>query len=196
MPSPSPSSHGHGNRLQKAVFLDRDGVINHDSPAYIKSVAEFDFIPGSRQAIAALTQAGFVCVVITNQSAIGRGMITPAILTAIHAYMSEQVAARGGQITDILFCPHRPDEDCVCRKPRPDMIRRAAQIHGIDLARAYMVGDSAKDIACARRAGCRAILVKTGDFKAAKAQLTRQDIEADFEAADLLTASRWILAHS
>jgi histidinol-phosphate phosphatase family protein len=194
MPSPSPSSHGRYNQFERFVFLDRDGVINHDSPAYIKSVAEFDFISGSLDAIAALTKAGFACIVITNQSAIGRGIISPATLDAIHQHMATKVAARGGLIADIFFCPHRPDAGCTCRKPRSGMLRSAARKYGIELAQTWMVGDSAKDIECARQAGCQAILVQTGDYQKAKRQLARRSVAPDYETANLQAASRWILA--
>lgn len=178
------------------VFLDRDGVINRDSPAYIKSLAEFDFLPRSLSAIQKLTQNHVKTIVITNQSAINRGMISPETLDAIHAAMTTAVKAQGGSIDDIFFCPHTPQEGCGCRKPAPGMIHKARQKHGIDLFSAVMVGDSAKDIACARRAGVRsAVLVETGNFDKAQQELQDLNLKPDWVARDLFAAVEWILEH-
>jgi len=180
--------------LEKVVFLDRDGVINRDSPAYIKSWDEFEFLPGSLEAIKLLTQAGFTVIVITNQSIIGRGMVPPEILSHTHRRMSEAVAAHGGSLHDIFFCPHRPDEGCGCRKPAPGLILQARDAYDIDLSGAVMVGDSAKDIECARNAGCGVgVLVRTGKGPAAISALEEKGILPDHQAADLLDAARWIL---
>jgi D-glycero-D-manno-heptose 1,7-bisphosphate phosphatase len=178
------------------VFLDRDGVINRDSTAYIKSPDEFEFLPRSLSAIQKLTQNHIKTIVITNQSAINRGMISPETLDAIHAAMTTAVEAQGGAIDDIFFCPHTPQEECSCRKPAPGMIHKARKAHGIDLAFAAMVGDSAKDIACARRAGVRyAVLVETGNFNQAQHELQDLNLEPDWVARDLFAAVEWILEH-
>lgn len=180
----------------RVVFLDRDGVINRDSPAYIKSPAEFEFLPRSLEALCALTANHFKTIVITNQSAVNRGMITTETLEQMHAAMTAEVRAIGGDILDIFFCPHTPEEDCACRKPKPGMILRARDKHQVDLSRALMVGDSAKDIACARRAGvAAAILVKSGDFDKAKMDLCKAMIEPDRIALDLCEAVDWIIEH-
>jgi D-glycero-D-manno-heptose 1,7-bisphosphate phosphatase len=181
--------------LDKVVFLDRDGVINRDSDAYVKRLAEFEFLPGSLEAVRRLTEAGREIIVITNQSVIGRRMASLAELAEIHRYMLESVADGGGRIRDIFFCPHLPDEGCDCRKPAPGLIRRAAAAHDIDLATAVMVGDSAKDILCGRSAGCGAtVLVRTGNGAAALQELTAQGVSPDYLAADLLDAASWILS--
>lgn len=180
--------------LDKVVFLDRDGVINRDSSAYIKCWAEFEFLPGSLEAVALLTRNGFSIIVITNQSIIGRGMVDLKTLSHMHRQMSEAVAARNGRIHDIFVCPHHPEDGCDCRKPAPGLIFRARDTYDIDLADAVMVGDNAKDIECARNAGCGAsILVKTGNGLSAMDALARKGIRPDCQAADLLDAARWIL---
>jgi D-glycero-D-manno-heptose 1,7-bisphosphate phosphatase len=180
--------------LKKVVFLDRDGVINRDSPEYIKSWDEFEFLPGSLEAMALLTRSGFTIIVITNQSAIGRGMVAPETLSHTHSRMSEAVSAHGGRIRDIFFCPHHPDDGCDCRKPMPGLILKARDTHDIDLSDAVMVGDSAKDIDCARNAGCGAsILVQTGNGLSAAATLAETGIRPDCQATDLLDAAHWIL---
>ena len=176
------------------VFLDRDGVINVDSPDYIKSWTEFDFIPGSRRAIARLTRAGIRVIVITNQSAINRGMVPLNELETMHRRMQQAVADRGGRITDIFFCPHQPDEGCSCRKPQPGMILAAGRRYHIELSAAVMVGDSAKDIQAGRAAGCGCnMLVQTGNGKAALQTLEASGQAPDHVAADLDRAVAWIL---
>lgn len=176
------------------VFLDRDGVINRDSPEYIKSLAEFEFLPRSLSAIHSLTINRIKVIVITNQSALHRGLITQKTLDTMHAAMITDVRAQGGRIDDIFYCPHTPDEGCSCRKPAPGMIHNARKKHGIDLSLAGMVGDSAKDIACARRAGVGfAVLVKTGNFAKAQTDLEDLGIKPDRVAQDLYQAVEWLI---
>jgi len=173
--------------LQKVVFLDRDGVINRDSPDYIKSWSEFEFLPGSISAIKHLTNNGFSPLIITNQSAVGRNMISIQDLEQIHAMMKSAVSSGGGEVKDIFFCPHTPDDGCDCRKPKPGMI----------ISTAVMVGDSAKDIECARNAGCgHAVLVRTGNGILAEKVLAEKKIFPDRIARDLYDAVRWIIDQS
>ncbi len=182
--------------LNKVVFLDRDGTINYDSPDYIKSRSEFEFIPGSIEAIRLLVVNGFTCVVVTNQAALARKLISRDELEHIHAMMETAIISGGGKITDIFFCPHLPDDGCECRKPAPGMLLQAQRKYSIDLTRAIMVGDSAKDIECARNAGCgQAVLVKTGYSDDAEDLLKAKQIEADYTAKDLHDAAQWILAN-
>ena len=177
------------------VFLDRDGVINADSPNYITRWAEFDFIPGSLDAIARLTKAGLNVVIITNQSAVHRGLLALAVLESIHRRLKQAVRDGGGRIADIFFCPHRPEEGCTCRKPKPGMILAAQQRHGIALAGSVMVGDSATDILAGKAAGCgRTILVETGNGRTAARSLAAAEVCPDHIAVDLDHAVSWILA--
>ena len=149
--------------LTPTVFLDRDGVINRDSPDYITSWAQFEFLPGSLEAIGRLSRAGFAVMVITNQSAVGRGMMDRATLAEIHHNLRKAVDAHGGRIAAIFTCPHHPDEGCDCRKPKPGLILQAQRQFQLDLRAATMIGDSARDIQCALRAGCgRTVLVRSG----------------------------------
>ncbi len=180
----------------QTVFLDRDGVINRDSADYVKSWGEFEFLPGSLEALARLAKAGLRVIVITNQSAVNRGMVTLKGLEDIHRRMRRAVAAAGGRLDDIFFCPHRPDENCACRKPAPGMIRAAARKYGLDLSRSAMVGDSARDVACGVNAGCgRTVLVTSGlDPGAERGRLDEQGLSADHVASDLAAAVDWLLA--
>ena len=181
--------------LSRIVFLDRDGVINADSPDYIKSWAEFNFLPRSLDALARLYKAGYRAIIITNQSGIHRGYFTPHTLAHMHARMMKQIESHGGCITDIFFCPHTPKEQCDCRKPRIGLIRRAVEKYGLEVDQSVMVGDSVKDIECARNAGCgRRILVKTGNGLSALKQLQDRRIHIDFVAQDLYDAVQWIIA--
>jgi D-glycero-D-manno-heptose 1,7-bisphosphate phosphatase len=185
---------GH-KKKQKAVFLDRDGVINRDSPNYIKSWSEFEFLPGSLEALKKLTVNGFAVIVITNQSVIQRKMVSLKALEHIHDMMKKTVLSSGGEIKDIFFCPHIPEDECGCRKPNPGLIFKAGKKHRIDLNASIMVGDSAKDIECARTAGCgTVILVKTGNGVRAEKQLKEQMIRPDVIVRDLLEAAQWIIS--
>ena len=160
---------------EKYIFLDRDGVINRDSDAYVKSWAEFEFLPGSLAALKKLTLAGYRIIVITNQSIIGRKWVSPETLEDIFTRMRAEVEKGGGRIHDIFFCPHKPDDGCDCRKPEIGLIEKAARAYGIDISATPMVGDSAKDVLCARKAGCKqAILVKTGNYPAARESLHKE----------------------
>ncbi len=180
----------------KTVFLDRDGVINRDSPDYIKSWEEFNFLPGSLDALKEFHENGYRVVLITNQSAVGRGMITPGGLNHIHQMMKDEIASHGGLVSDIFFCPHVPAEGCACRKPEPGMILQARKKYHIDLLQAVMVGDSAKDIECAKNAGCgRTVLVRTGNGKQAEKQLSDRGVNPDHVAEDLLDAAQWIMGN-
>jgi len=180
---------------QKVIFLDRDGVINRDSPDYIKGWPEFHFLPGSLEALQRLTQQGFQLFIITNQSMINRQMVPVETLQDIHFRMQAEIQRHGGKIIDIFYCPHTPDEQCDCRKPAPGLIHRAIRTHQIDIQSAGMIGDSAKDIECARNAGCGySILVQTGNGLAASKELLHKGIHPDHEASTLYAAAEWVLA--
>jgi D-glycero-D-manno-heptose 1,7-bisphosphate phosphatase len=147
----------------KLVVLDRDGVINHDSSAYIKSPAEWRALPGSLEAIARLRKGGWRVAVATNQAGVGRGLFDMATLGAIHSRMTAAVAAAGGHLDAIFFCPHAPEAQCGCRKPRPGMLQEIGRRFSVDPAAMVMVGDSLRDLQAAQAVGARAMLVLTGN---------------------------------
>ena len=151
--------------MKEALFLDRDGVINEDREDYVKSWPEFRFIPGVRSALKRLRKAGIPVVVITNQSVIGRGMITEKELSVIHERMGNAVQKTGGLLQKIYYCPHHPGDRCRCRKPRIGLLKRAAKEMDLDLKKSIFVGDTLKDIQAGNRAGCRTLLVQTGQGK-------------------------------
>jgi D-glycero-D-manno-heptose 1,7-bisphosphate phosphatase len=183
--------------LQKVVFLDRDGVINRDSPDYIKHPEEFEFLPGSLEALRRLAERGFTCIVITNQSAPARGLMTPEALAAIHRRLSASVAAAGGRILDVFICPHLPSADCSCRKPKPGLLYAARQKYRIDFSSAVMIGDSTRDIECGLDAGVRTtVLVQTGNGERAARELSARGLCPNFIAEDLSRAADWIIKHA
>jgi D-glycero-D-manno-heptose 1,7-bisphosphate phosphatase len=144
------------------VILDRDGVINIDSDAYIKSPEEWQPIAGSLEAIARLHQQGFRVVVVTNQSGVARGLFSEATLAAIHDKMQHVVRASGGEIAAIYACIHGPDSDCLCRKPKPGLFHAVGRDFGIDLSQVFAVGDSYRDIQASEAVNAKPLLVKTG----------------------------------
>jgi D-glycero-D-manno-heptose 1,7-bisphosphate phosphatase len=144
------------------VILDRDGVINHDSAAFIKNEAEWWPIPGSVEAIAALTKAGFTLAVASNQSGIARGLFDQAALDRMHAKMLGLISKAGGHISRIVVCPHGPDDACDCRKPRPGMLVQLARHFDTSLEGVAVIGDALRDLEAAAAVGARPILVRTG----------------------------------
>lgn len=149
----------------KLIILDRDGVINFESHAYIKSPAEWQPIPGSLSAIAKLTKAGYVTVVATNQSGIARGLFDEAMLTAIHNKMLHCVEEQGGHINKIFYCPHDDLANCDCRKPRTGLFEQIVEHYHCSLDGVPSIGDSYRDIQAAETAGCLPVLVQTGNGK-------------------------------
>jgi histidinol-phosphate phosphatase family protein len=145
-----------------AVFLDRDGVLNEDRADYVKNWGEFRFLKGVRRALGRLEEAGLPVLIITNQSAVGRGLLSSAGLENIHRKMVRAVERGGGKIQGIYYCPHHPEEQCACRKPRAGLLRQAAAEWPIDLKKSILIGDTGKDLEAGRKAGCRTVLVLTG----------------------------------
>lgn len=148
--------------MKKWVLLDRDGVINHDSDAYIKSAAEWEPLPGSLEAIAMLCDAGFSIGVATNQSGIARGLYSLETLEEIHQKMREMVFKAGGQIDAIAFCPHGPEDNCDCRKPKPGLLYSLAKKHDFSLKDVPYVGDTWRDAEAAKISGATPFFVLTG----------------------------------
>ncbi|CRM78432.1 D,D-heptose 1,7-bisphosphate phosphatase [Pseudomonas sp. 37 R 15] len=148
--------------MLKLLILDRDGVINYDSDAYIKSVAEWIPLPGSIEAIAQLSKAGWTVAIATNQSGIARGYYDIATLDAMHARLRRLVAEQGGEVGLVVYCPHGPDEGCACRKPKPGMLKTIAKHYKVPLAGIWFVGDSLGDLEAAKAVDSQPVLVKTG----------------------------------
>lgn len=153
--------------MKRAVFLDRDGTINVEKE-YLFQPAEFEFIPGSDEAIALLNQAGFVVVVVSNQAGVARGYYTEEDVYHLHNHVDQLLTVIGAKIDAWIYCPHHPDGrgsyalPCKCRKPQPGMLLNASEKYDIDLESSIMIGDKLIDVQAGRVAGCRSILVRTG----------------------------------
>lgn len=183
----------NGTMAPDLIVLDRDGVINHDSDAFIKSPAEWRPIDGSLDAIALLNRHGFTVAVASNQSGLGRGLFDRKALDAIHRKMRRAAQRAGGRIDRIVCCPHHPDDRCDCRKPAPGLLHRLAEHYGIGLDGVPVVGDAERDLAAAVAAGARPILVLTGKGRATRDAMARrgEPVEA---YADLCAAARALVA--
>lgn len=171
----------------RLVILDRDGVINRDSPEFVKTADEWLPLPGSIEAIAALSKAGFSVAVASNQSGLARGLVSADALREIHCKLLELVAAEGGQVDLIVICPHWPDTGCDCRKPKPGLMHQIGAHFDIDVTGAPMIGDSLRDLQAGAAAGCRPVLVRTGNGARTEAALPAE--LADVEVYDDLAAA-------
>ncbi len=176
----------------KLVILDRDGVINFDSDAFIKSPDEWKPIPGSLEAIARLNHAGYRVVVCSNQSGVGRGLLDMAALNAINDKMYKALAQLGGRIDALFYCPHPAEANCACRKPKPGMFEDIAQRFNTDLAGVPSVGDSLRDLQASAAVGCQPILVLTGKGRKTQAAGALPENTRVYE--DLAAAVRAIIA--
>ena len=146
----------------KVIVIDRDGVINHDSDAYIKNADEWLPIEASLEAIARLNHGGYTVVVASNQSGLARGYFDIEALSAMHRKMDELLTKVGGQIDAVFYCPHGPDDACDCRKPKPGMLLEIGQRYNVPLKDVIFIGDSISDIKAASNANSKAMLVRTG----------------------------------
>ena len=158
----------------KLVILDRDGVINRDSDTFVKSAEEWQPLPGSIDAIARLTRAGFTVAVASNQSGLARGLFDRAALEAMHDKLRTFVADAGGRVDHIVVCPHGPDDTCDCRKPKPGMLEQLARHFDTSLDDVPVIGDALRDLEAAAAVGARPILVRTGKGRDAEASLPAQ----------------------
>jgi len=176
------------------VFLDRDGTLNYD-PGYLKIAADLKLLPGVGPALARLKRAGARLVVVTNQSGVGRGMITLKDLEAIHARLQGLLEQEQAALDAIYFCPHHPNDGCHCRKPNAGMVERAVSELQLDLRRSYMIGDHARDIQLAQRVGAKAILITSGSVdQQALDRLQAEQVMPDTVAKSMAEAVDWILA--
>jgi D-glycero-D-manno-heptose 1,7-bisphosphate phosphatase len=173
--------------MKRAVFLDRDGVINRKASEdeYITRWEDFHFLPEVADGIALLNRAGWSVIVISNQRCVAKGLLSIETLEAMHRRMSEELGAAGAKVDGIYFCPHEKDAACNCRKPAPGMLLAAARVHQIDLRASWMIGDSESDVEAGRRAGCRTAQLVTNPESASG--------DADLYARCLVEASRKIV---
>ena len=181
--------------LRPAVFLDRDGVVIQDGH-YLGDASRIRLVPGSAEAIAALNRAGWLVVIVTNQSGVARGMFTIDSVHEVHKGLSELLGTFGATIDAYRFCPHHPEAelaefrmDCECRKPKAGMLLSAARELGVDPARSWMIGDRVTDLEAGAMAGCQTVLVRTGyGAQVNAAELDRETLRLELIAADLSDA--------
>ncbi len=178
------------SRLRPALFLDRDGVINED-PGWISSPAALEIYPFAAEAISLANRAGFLVIVISNQSVIARGLATVETVDAVNTEMQTQLGQNGARIDAVYYCPHHPDfsGSCHCRKPHTGLLDRAVAEHGVDLDVSFFVGDTTGDLLTGKNAGLRTILVRTGKAGSDGLYEARPDATCD----DLLEAVRWVI---
>lgn len=178
-----------GQVRHKAVFLDRDGVIIRKAPEnqYITGWEQVEFLPGVVEGLRKLQQSGFLLIVVTNQSAVSRNELAVDVLELIHKKMVHHLAQENVNIDAIYYCPHSRNGVCECRKPRPGMLTRAAEEHGIALQKSWMVGDATSDIEAGHAAGCRAIWLRPPNFNG------QTPPPAEFSTTSLQEAAGWIL---
>jgi D-glycero-D-manno-heptose 1,7-bisphosphate phosphatase len=173
----------------RAVFLDRDGTIMEDSN-YVGDVERVVLIPSAAAGLKRLQDAGHKLFIVTNQSGVGRGYFTREAVESIHAHLDEYFGKAGVRFDGYFVCPHHPEDNCDCRKPKPKFLLEAARAHRLDLSRCYMIGDRPSDIQAGVNAGTKTILVLTG---AGRETLARQEVKPDFVAEDIGEAANWIL---
>ncbi|MDX1405393.1 MAG: D-glycero-beta-D-manno-heptose 1,7-bisphosphate 7-phosphatase [Woeseiaceae bacterium] len=181
--------------MQRLVILDRDGVINHDSPEFVKTADEWRPIEGSIAAIARLSKAGFTVAVASNQSGIGRELLDEADLESMHDKLRSLVRDSGGELGHIVYCPHLPDAGCLCRKPLPGLYQQLGELYEVSLDGVPVVGDKARDLDAARAVNARPILVLTGGGVATAAEIDRRG-ETVETFADLAAVAAQLLAES
>jgi len=174
-----------------AVFLDRDGVLNEDL-GYVHRPADLRWIDGARDAVARINRAGLLAIVVTNQSGVGRGYFTHEAVEQIHAHLDEYFGKSGVRFDRYYVCPHHPEDNCDCRKPKPKFLHDAAREYGLDLPRCFMIGDRTSDIQAGVNAGVPTILVLTG---VGRETLAKQEVNPDHVAEDIGAAAAWILEH-
>ncbi len=188
----APSTNGSAQR-RRAIFLDRDGVINALLPGYVTGWKAFQFLPGALAAIRQLSLLDWPIVVATNQSAVGRGLLSADGLAEIHRRMVAGVEHAGGRIDLIVHCPHMPEDDCTCRKPEPGLFHDAAERLNVALTESYFVGDAPGDLGAAQQLGMTFVLVRTGLGEMSLAQQPILAKQADWLADTIVDASQWIL---
>ncbi len=191
--------------MRRAIFLDRDGTLNEEV-GYLRTLADLHFCAGAVEAVRRINEAGWLALVLTNQSGVARGLFTEAVVGEVHAEMQRQLQCAGARLDAFYVCPHLLLEhaegsealrhyriECDCRKPKPGLIVQAANDFNIDIARSFVIGDRYRDVEMGHNAGAQSVLVLTGYGRAEYAQRTRWPRQPEFVAADLLHAVKWIL---
>ena len=175
--------------MKRAVFLDRDGVINRKAPEgeYVTRWENFEFLPGVAEAIASVNRAGWRVIVVTNQRCIAKGLATAGEVEAIHRRMREELAKMGARVDGVYYCPHDREPACSCRKPEPGLLLAAAREFEVDLSASWVVGDSETDVEAGRRVGCRTVRIVADTARANSGDIVARSL---FEACQGLLGPR------
>jgi D-glycero-D-manno-heptose 1,7-bisphosphate phosphatase len=182
--------------MQKAIFIDRDGVINKDPGGwtrynYVTKWDEFFFIEGSIEALKKLAESDYKVFVVSNQGGISKGYFSQKDLDALNKKILEEIEKGGGKIDGLFYCPHHDKDNCECRKPKTGLIEQAARTMHIDFKNTYLIGDSIGDVEAGKRMGMKTILVLSG--KTSMPELTGWDMQPDYIKGNLLEAVEWVI---
>ncbi len=180
----------------KAIFLDRDGVINKDPGGwtkynYVTNTEELIILPGVFEALSLLKRKGMKAIIISNQAGVSKGYFTEDDLSALDRKISKMIKDKGGRIEESYYCIHRDEDNCDCRKPKSGLLEKAAKKHGIDLKTTYFIGDTRADVSAGKKAGCKTVVVLSG--KTSLGDIDKWDEKPDYVFKDLLEAVRWII---
>ena len=179
-------------KKNRGIFLDRDGVVNASpGQGFVTNWRDLSFLPGTLQALKRLRRSGFKVIVISNQSAVGRGLMGLRTLRQITNEMLTAIQKAGGGLDAVYYCPHHPEAGCSCRKPKVGLLKKAARKYSIDLTKSFVIGDSRTDIQMGKKAGCTALLVLSGKIN--RRSLPALGLPRDRVFGNLLQATRWIL---
>jgi D-glycero-D-manno-heptose 1,7-bisphosphate phosphatase len=176
---------------QRTVFLDRDGTIIEEKD-FIKDPQEIEFISGSIQAIKILRNLGYKIIVVSNQSGVGRGILTEGMVKKVNRFFMGKLVEKNAPVDAIYYCPHHPDQNCDCRKPQTGMLKKAAQDHKLNLENAVVIGDKLTDVKLGKNIGAKTILVLTGYGKSEVSKMKEEKDKPDFVAKNLLSAVSWV----
>ena len=196
------SSEAAFPKRRRAVFFDRDGTLNEEI-GHVSNPRDFRVYPFAAEAVRLVNEAGLLAIVVTNQSGVGRGLIAESLVHRVHRQLTRRIAAGGGRLDAIFYCPHHPEASleqyrlvCTCRKPSPGLLEAAAKQFGIELSKSFVVGDRFVDVRLAHRVGARSVLVLTGvgrsELEDARTEGTEQP---DYVAENVSEAVRWIVRH-
>lgn len=179
----------------KAIFIDRDGVINKDPGGwtqtnYVTDWKDFHFIPGTLEALKILKEKGIKVIVASNQGGVNKGFYTQEQLNKVNELMLKEIRKSGGEIEEVFYCIHKDEDNCDCRKPRPGMLEIAAKKYGIDPKATYFIGDDKKDILAGKKIGCKTVLVLSG--KGSREDAEGWEEKPDYIFANLLEAVKWL----
>jgi D-glycero-D-manno-heptose 1,7-bisphosphate phosphatase len=179
-------------RRKAAVFMDRDGTVAEEI-GYVRDPSKFTVFPWTGSAVRRINESGMAAVLVTNQSAIGRGLIDHTLVETVHERLVSHLGGAGAHLDGLFYCPHHPNDGCDCRKPNPGLLRQAGMELNLDLSRSFMIGDSYTDIRAGHAVGARTVLVLTGHGNAQRETHAESEVQPDCVVPTLEDAVEWVL---